>query len=343
MALDLETLLAPVSEESPAGADLAYDPARAEIDQAFDRPASIDATTGESVATADVDWRAIVRQIESQSQATKDLWLAVYLCRAGARMGDLDTVLMGAEFLAGLCEGYWESVHPALDEYGFQGRKGPCESLASIADFLGPLRGVRLVEHPRLGVFTGLDFERFRDGGEAQEGYDRFRAALGDTPDEVLTDAAAKLDAVAAAIRRVDQVLMAKADGGTGANFKATYDALANLKRAVLAFSTSPAAAATDAEPAGDAGPADAAPGAPATMGAGFSGRIDSREDVLRALDAIGDYYRRREPHSPVPLVIQRAREWINLDFLGVLADIAPNSLDEARRVLTYKKPDDYS
>ncbi|HEY5289700.1 MAG TPA: type VI secretion system protein TssA [Caulobacteraceae bacterium] len=339
MALDLETLLAPVSEEAPAGPDLAYDPARVEIDQAFDRPASIDATTGVAVVS-EVDWRAVMRLIENQSQKTKDLWLAVYLCRAGAWMGDLTTVSAGAEFLAGLCETYWQSVHPSLDEYGFQGRKGPCESLASFADFLGPLRGVKIVEHPRLGAFTGLDFERFRDGGEAQEGHDRFRAALSDTPDETLTAAAAQFDVIASAIRRVDTVLMANAEGDTGANFKATYDALAGLKRAVLAFSASPPAQSPEAKTAG-AAPKGAEVGATATPN--VSGRIDSREDVLQALEAIGDYYRRREPHSPVPLVIQRAREWINLDFLGVLADIAPNSIEEARRVLTYKKPDEYS
>ncbi|MGA2952375.1 MAG: type VI secretion system protein TssA, partial [Caulobacteraceae bacterium] len=126
----------------------------------------------------------------------------------------------------------------------------------------------------------------------------------------------------------------------TGANFKATYEAIASLKRAVLGFSSAPPPEVESAEAEGRA--QTSAGSAPAAGGQRLSGAIETREDVLRALDAISDYYRRKEPHSPVPLVIQRAREWINLDFLGVLADIAPNSLDEARRVLTYKKPDEY-
>ena len=339
MALDLETLLAPVSDETPAGPDLAYDPVRSEVDQAFDSPVSVDANTGETVAP-DIDWRKVVRQIEEQSRETKDLWLAVYLCRAGAWLGDLPTVVVGAEFLAGLCERYWDSVHPQLDEYGFQGRKGPCESLASVAGFLGPLRGVRLLEHPRLGAFTGRDFERYRDVGGAAEGYDRFRAVLNETPDEAIIAAADQLEAVGQAIRRVDAILVANAEGDTGANFKATYEAIASLKRAVLGFSSAPPPEVESAEAEGRA--QTSAGSAPAAGGQRLSGAIETREDVLRALDAISDYYRRKEPHSPVPLVIQRAREWINLDFLGVLADIAPNSLDEARRVLTYKKPDEY-
>jgi type VI secretion system protein ImpA len=339
MGLDLETLLAPVSDDAPSGPDLAYDLARGEIDQAFDRPISVDATTGEAVS-ADVDWRAIVGQIETQSGKTKDLWLAAYLARAGAWLADLTIVVTGTEYLAGLCETYWDSVHPQLDEYGFQGRKGPCESLASVGGFLAPLRGVNIVEHPRLGRFTGLDFQRFRDGGSAQEGYDRFRAVLGELGEAPLQAAAAQIDAIGAALHRVDAVLVANSEPGGGANFRPAYEALAALKRAILAFSSAPLAR-EESRAMAEADPAGPAP-APESGAASAPGRIETREDVLRALEAISDYYRRREPHSPVPLVLQRAREWISLDFLGVLADIAPNSLDEARRVLTYKKPDEY-
>jgi predicted component of type VI protein secretion system len=62
---------------------------------------------------------------------------------------------------------------------------------------------------------------------------------------------------------------------------------------------------------------------------------------VLKALDAIVDYYRRREPGSPVPVAIARAKSWVNLDFLSVLEDIAPDSVGEARRVLTSKRDEE--
>ena len=56
---------------------------------------------------------------------------------------------------------------------------------------------------------------------------------------------------------------------------------------------------------------------------------------MVRAIDAIAEYYARKEPGSPVPFALRRARDWVSLSFLEVLEDIAPNSLDEARRVLT--------
>ena len=332
--MDLEELLAPVSEEEPVGPDLAYDAERSAIEQAFDSSVSID-TSGEASAAAEIDWRPIIGQIEQQSTRTKDVWLAVYLTRAGARSGQLALVETGALYLAGLLEQYWAKVHPQLEEYGFQGRKGPCESLARRGEFLGPLERTPLLEHPRLGRFSGADFERFRAGAEAADGYGMFRAALAETPDEALTEIIARLDAIIAAVKRADTVLTANADGDTGANFQPTYDLITQMKKAVQSFTSTPAAGEDEAQPAAVAR-SDAGAGAGPRIG----GRVESREDVIKAMDAIADYYRRREPTSPVPAALQRVREWVSLDFLALLEDIAPNSLDEAKRVLvSQRKP----
>jgi type VI secretion system protein ImpA len=72
---------------------------------------------------------------------------------------------------------------------------------------------------------------------------------------------------------------------------------------------------------------------APAS-GKSFSGAINSRADVVRAIDQICVYYERNEPGSPVPFVLRRAKDWISLDFMAMLEDIAPGSLDEATKVL---------
>jgi type VI secretion system protein ImpA len=340
MALDVEQLLAPVSEESPAGEDLAYDPGRYVIEQAFERDITIN-DEGVTVSGGDVDWRAIVKAIVDQSAKTKDAWLPVYLCRAGALNRDIDTVVAGAEYLAGLLERYWPTAHPQLEEFGFQGRKAPCDSLAAHGQFLIPLQQIPLLRHPRLGEFSGRDFERFRANGEAEDGYGLFRTALQDTGDEALAEIVARLDAITSAIKRADGVLMANAGGETGANFQPTYDVLSQLRRAVQSFMSGASASEGPAgESPPDQGPAD---GEQAPTGGRLSGRIENREDVLKAIDAIGDYYRRKEPGSPIPVLLQRARDWVNLDFISVLEDIAPNAVDEARNVLQRRRSsDDY-
>ncbi len=325
MAADAEALLAPVSEDNPVGEDLSYDNGRQEIETAFDTSAS-----GEGSAS-EINWRGIVSQIEDQTKRTKDLWLAGYLMRAGARMGRIDTVAQGAQFLAGLLDRYWDKVHPQLDEYGFQGRKTPLESLTRLGDFLNPLRATVLVRHPRLGEYSSNDIERFAREGESADGYGMFRAAMAEMPPEDLAAAVAQLDDVKTGIARADAIMTMNAGSDTSVNFQPTYDALAGMRKALISFM--PGAAEEEDAPAAEAEGQASGASAPASRGA--PGAIESREDVLKTLDAIADYYRRKEPTSPVPLALRRAREWVNLDFLEVLQDIAPNSVDEARRVLS--------
>jgi len=130
-----------------------------------------------------------------------------------------------------------------------------------------------------------------------------FRAALEDVGSEGLRDIVDQLDGIRDGIRRTDSVLTANAGDETGTNFAATYETLEALRKSVLSFSSDSAQAEDggDAEaPGGGAAAPSGFSGAPA---AGFSGTIDSRESVLKALDAIIDYYRRREPGSPMPVV----------------------------------------
>ncbi len=332
MAVDVETLLAPVSDDNPVGEDLAYDSERQEIEAAFERTAS-----GGSANDGDVDWRAIVKLIEQQSARTKDIWLAAYLIRAGASMAQLATVATGADYLAGLVETYWDKVHPQIDEYGFQGRKTPVESLTRIGEFLGPLRNIILIRHPRLGEYSSADIERFSRGGDSEDGYGMFRAALQETSAEDLEAVAAQLDAIKASLGRADKVMTANSGGETSVNFQPTYDALAGIRKALAGFL--PSGVGDSGGTAAEAGGENLGHGSGTSSGGGRSsmgapGSIESREDVMKALDAIADYYRRREPTSPVPLALKRAREWVTLDFMAVLEDIAPNSMEEAKRVL---------
>lgn len=330
MAIDVDALLAPVSEESPAGEDLSYDAERQEIESAFESSVSV-----ESSGEDETNWRDVIGKITGQAARTKDIWLAVYLARAGARNGDADTVEAGCQFLAGMLENFWPSVHPQLEEYGYQGRKGPCESLTRTGEFLRPLRRMALLRHPRLGDYSGEDFERFAAGGAAEDGYGMFRAALEGSEDGAIDALVAQLDRIRAAIQRADVVLTANAEGDTGTNFTPTYAAIDSLRQAVASFGSVPEATGDTAQSAGTASAGMADGGSQPSFSAG---RIESREDVVRAIDAVIDYYQRREPGSPLPVLLVRAREWVSADFLSILEDISPSGVDDVRRVLVSQR-----
>jgi type VI secretion system protein ImpA len=114
--------------------------------------------------------------------------------------------------------------------------------------------------------------------------------------------AAPSFDPLAASLGRIDKVvrghLAARSSGGNGAGGHADE--------------------AADAEHA--ASPQAVSPGA-----------IRSRQDAMRALDAVAEFFRQTEPASPVPLFLERAKRLVGKNFLEVLADVAPDALPQAR------------
>jgi type VI secretion system protein ImpA len=82
----------------------------------------------------------------------------------------------------------------------------------------------------------------------------------------------------------------------------------------------------------------DRAPGAAADNGngeprSGGSGDISRREDVLMMIERICGYYVRVEPSSPVPLLLQRAKRLVTMDFIEIVRDLADQGLAQVGNV----------
>jgi type VI secretion system protein ImpA len=330
MALDLDALASPLSEDKPSGEDLCYDEVRGEIERAFDR-AIDDTGDGER---KEKDWRRVTKLVLEQAGKTRDIWLPVYLMRAGAMAGDLEQVVDGAQLLARLVEDRWGDLHPQLDDYGFVGRKTPCESLVSRGGFLKQFSAIPVVVHKRFGAFTGDDVVRLHKGGAAAPGRADFALAIDGMSAEEAEALLARFDLFDDAIRRADAVMTENAEGDTSTNFKPLYELAGGIRAALAALLPVEGGSEEQASDDGwDEGPGASSGGG--NRGSAFvPGAINSRAEAIQAIDAVSDYFTRHEPSSPVPFALRRAKEWISLDFISVLEDIAPGSVGEANRVL---------
>jgi len=65
-----------------------------------------------------------------------------------------------------------------------------------------------------------------------------------------------------------------------------------------------------------------------------IGGAVQSRQDVLRILDLICDYYRRSEPSSPIPLLLTRARRLVDKDFMEIVNDLTPEALGSLKVIV---------
>ncbi|MGZ5252584.1 MAG: type VI secretion system protein TssA [Caldimonas sp.] len=67
---------------------------------------------------------------------------------------------------------------------------------------------------------------------------------------------------------------------------------------------------------------------------AALSGSIESRNDALRAIDMVCEYLERTEPTNPAQLLLRRARKLVNKNFVELVRELAPESLNEVARVM---------
>jgi type VI secretion system protein ImpA len=101
--------------------------------------------------------------------------------------------------------------------------------------------------------------------------------------------------------------------------------------------SASAAAAAEGAAESGEAAPAAvtaAAAGAPQNLG---SIKARNREDALLLLRKGAEYFEKEEKSSPIPQLVKRAIRFSEMNFMDLLADIAPDALSKGREILGIK------
>ena len=150
-----------------------------------------------------------------------------------------------------------------------------------------------------------------------------------------------QVDAARSHVKAIDAALAAN-PGASAADFggldRVLYQAGA-LVRAHLEQHPLGAAPASEGDPVeGEVvAPADTAPpisGAREVVVApGRSGTIRGREDVVRALDRICEYYAQYEPSSPLPLILQRCRRLVSSSFLEIVRDLAPDALAQVQAI----------
>jgi len=87
---------------------------------------------------------------------------------------------------------------------------------------------------------------------------------------------------------------------------------------------------ATSADATGDGSVAtNGSNGTGAAPARSFGGAVNSREDVIRALDAICAYYARNEPSSPIPMFMERSKKLVMMSFVDLIKELVPEGLSK--------------
>jgi type VI secretion system protein ImpA len=320
--LDLETLLAPISADAPCGPDLEYDPSfQALLEAGAGKP---ERQYGDKVYPAEPpDWPLVREHATELAKRTRDLRVAVWLARSGARLRGLAGAVEGLLVVQGLVDRHWDHVHPPLDASDNNDPTARVMALTALADPAAGLADLRA---------AGLTAKR---GGLTVRDIELALGPADPAPGESVPTEDGVLQAVAASLTETSDL---------GATMQAGYDAAqalgASLERHLEA-SQSPDLVplkkvlqrVADAGRKAVGGASVAESPAATTAAPRPAGAINSREDASRALERVCEWIERNEPSNPAPLLIRRAQRLMSKSFIDIIRDLAPDGLKEVEKL----------
>ena len=320
MASAVESLFDPISADAPCGVDLEDTQLLASFD-------TFRIFGSDTPLPADTAWRDIRdKSLEALAQS-RDLRLLAHLGAALVRIDGLTAFCSVIVVMDKWLSERWELVFPRVAEDAVL-RKNALSCFADRMAVVDGLRRAPIVSHKQLGSYSLRDVElasgqlKPADKDPAPPGSAQIEAALTGTPVEELAALAGTLAGAGAALRNVVAVMQNKGGFESAPDLDGLLKPLTRIEK-VLA----------DHLPSRGVGEPGIAGGAGDGPGAVAVGAIKSREDAVRAIDAAAMFFRKNEPSSPVPLLLDRAKRLVSKSFLEVLEDISPDTLTEVKKI----------
>lgn len=317
--LELEDLLAPISDTQPTGEDLSFS---TEFDAIQEARRADDPTLEQGEWITDIkyaDWAVAARMCRDLLQTrTKDLRLAAWFTEAQGQVHGFPGVALGYRAVARMCDRYWDEIHPQAIDGDYEERIGNVSWL--LTNSLQWLRALPITQSPH-GSFGLGDFEAAHarngsgesSGNDGQPGLETMEASRRDTSHEFYMQLLAAVPDCMAALQELQLSVDARL-GDDGPSFTPVRDQIEHLQKTVRRFARE-AGVLMDGHEGGDGdAPADGfGTGEEAATGGTTNphgGPISTRRQALAQLRQVAEFFRRTEPHSPVAYLADKAARW---------------------------------
>jgi type VI secretion system protein ImpA len=340
--IEIESLLQDISPDAPCGENLEYDPDYGALERATQgKP---EQQFGDTIVPAEEpDWLDVERRASALLGRTKDIRVLLPLIWALARTQGWAGFRDGLALLRGSLERHWDRIHPELDPDDDNDPTLRINTIAALSDpdsMLAGLRAAPLVQSRAFGRFCLRDIQIASgelpppEDGEPPE-MQAIEGAFMEADLEELQATAKAVSQSVELIAGIESFLLERVGATQAPDLESLSAVLKSAQRA-LADPLSRrigTAASGDVEVEETMGTAEGAasvnaPGAPAALGP-----VRSREDVIRVLESVCEYYGRHEPSSPVPILLNRAKRLVSKDFTEILRDLAPDGVSQLEMI----------
>lgn len=359
--IDLEAMLSPISEEKPSGENLRYSGLYDEISEA--RRADEDVEQGEwKIALKIADFRqVIILATPALTSQTKDLQIAVWLSEALVKLHGFVGLRDGLKLARGLQENFWETLFPEIDEGDMEGRANALEGMARQTSFA--IKQAKITQGESYNFFDWEDSKRFdipnniatldsadqakyrelqeQADKENRVTADRWRTATAATRRVFCEEVALTIEECWTEYRELNRVIEEKFDRNQMPGLSLLEKSLDMVQTQVKKLleekrAEEPDLEVEETEADGEQaeGEVVAADGSRVVVAGG--GAIQSRQEALKRLGQLADFFRKSEPHSPVSYLVQRAVKWGNMPLENWLQEVVKdqNVLFQLRETL---------
>ncbi|WP_312689248.1 type VI secretion system protein TssA [Kosakonia sp.] len=332
--MTIESLLAPVTAEQPCGENLEYDADFLAMEQASQGKA--EQQFGSTIIPAEpADWNRVESLATSLLERTKDIRVMLALTHAWTRRRGLEGYADGLLLLGQALALYWDQLWPSLNDGGEFDPFYRINALAALSDksaLTTTLRQCTLLRSN--GDELNLrDAQALLDGSKTDcAGYPGGRVRLIDELTRGGQPGIAAVGQIEERLKTIRTWLLEQL-GESGVpemeQLLKTVGTITGASRA--SHADAPQETATQPQPTTSA-PQPVATPLPASAD-WRSAQVTTRADAQLMLEKVKQYFTQHEPSHPAPLMIDRVQRLIELDFMEIIRDLAPDGVNQLQNI----------
>jgi type VI secretion system protein ImpA len=363
--LNIGQLLAPISEENPYGVNLREnetpDSVYYELKDARNNARAIERNTIPGDAASDEHlekpyWDLILKKApQVLAEKSKDLEIAAWLTEALIRQHGFAGLNAGFTLLNGLIQNFWDGLYPLPDEDGLSTRVAVLVGLNgnnNNGTLIAPINTAALTKEGNYSAWSytqALELSKITDAAartkKMQAGavaLDTIKAAVKPSASEFYIDMQANIESSLQQFEQLENQLttLCGADAPQGNNIRKS------LTAALAALNVIAKNILTPDVPEETAMPTEGVEITEETVNTGGSefkltANIKNRLEAFKGLQAIAEFFKRTEPHSPVGYTLEKVVRWGDMALPQLLAELIPdhNAKDYYEKVVGILPP----
>lgn len=327
--MDVPLLLAAVSSNSPCGDDLEYDADFLQLER--DAQGKPERTMGDSTHPAEPpQWRQIEQSSITLLQRSKDLRITHFLLQSALALNGFSGLANALTLINNLLGQYWPTLYPQLDADDANDPTVRINALSGIAceTNIGLLRESLLTRSRTFGPISlraALNASGLQNFSDEHLTRNELAGALRDGDSEQLCALRSALQKAHSTVDAIEHYVSSQVGSAQGVNLSALKQPLKQALHILDEYAPGPAVAKLAPQNTQDTLPVEQTVAATPRV----SGEIGNRDDVVRSLDKILNYYARHEPSSPLSVLLNRAKNLVQADFASIVRNLIPDGMSQ--------------